>query len=114
MDLGILKVPAEEDDTRFCSQTRWRSGQNLREGGRTWSGNRIGRIQSKRQLASGHGSLRQSVVDGRINNAAVVKAIAAAQHGFGVAKDVKRKADTRAKVVGVAGHVCRSRSERIH
>src|SRR5882757_3772700 len=92
---GGLELRIEEDDVESaaCAGPRRLCGQNLREL-RFTSAQRIRRrerVEAERELAAVYSSVDEGVVDGGIDDTAVVDAVAPADGSFTVAGDIIRK-----------------------
>ena len=63
--------------------------------------------------AARHAGIGQCIEDRGVDDAAIVDAVSAANHGLAVAREVIGKAEPRAKVVLVLWHLCGLRQGRI-
>src|SRR2546426_4835244 len=98
LELGIKECYAERasaaDRCGLC-------GKNLRELGCA-GGSSAGGIKPERELTAVDTGVDESIVNGGIDDAAVVDAVATADGGLSIAKHVVSEADARAPIVGVA------------
>ncbi len=96
----VLEVGREElDGTGTCRRRR----EHVREDG----GRRGGRRNADLELAAGGARVDQGVVDRRVDDAAEVDAVAAAQRSLRVAREVEREAGAGAEIRLVAGQLRR-------
>src|SRR5260370_348953 len=105
VNLRKLEVFFEEHDSKprgvgrlGCQDLweRWRAA---------WSGKK-----GERELAAGHASTGEGIVDGGIDDAAVVDTVPTADSGFAVAEDIPGKTDSWAEILLVTGETLRLRN----